>query len=55
MEENLQPLQAKKQILIFGGSILRGIKLREFNYWLHKDYAQLKSQLYCMLVLMPTK
>ena len=29
----------KKQIAIFGDSIPRGIRLREFNYWLHKGYA----------------
>ena len=33
----------KKQIVIFNDSIPRGIRLREFNYWLHKGYAQLKS------------
>ena len=33
----------KKQIVIFSDSIRRGIRLREFNYWLHKGYAQLKS------------
>ena len=33
----------KKQIVIFSDSIPRGIRLREFNYWLHKGYAQLKS------------
>ena len=33
----------KKQIVIFSDSIPRGIRLREFNYWLHKVYAQLKS------------
>ena len=48
MEENLQPLKAnfqkeRKQIVIFGDSIPRGIRLHEFNYWLHKGYAQLKS------------
>ena len=47
-EENLPPLKAnfqkeKQQIVIFGDSILRVIRLREFNYWLHKGYAQLKS------------
>ena len=47
MEENPQPLKAnfqkeKKQIVIFGNSIPRGIRLHEF-YWLHKGYAQLKS------------
>ena len=44
MEENLQPLkQSKKQIVIFSDSIPRGIRLREFNYWLYKAYTQLKS------------
>ena len=48
MEENFQPLKAnfqkeKKQIVIFSDSIRRGIRLREFNYWLHKGYIQLKS------------
>ena len=33
----------KKQIVNFGDSSPRGIRLREFNYWLHKVYAQLKS------------
>ena len=33
----------KKQIVIFGDSIPRGIRLHEFNYWLHKGHAQLKS------------
>ena len=33
----------KKQIVIFSDSIPRDIRLREFNYWLHKGYAQLKS------------
>ena len=33
----------KKQIVIFSDSIPRGIRLREFNCWLHKGYAQLKS------------
>ena len=33
----------KKQIVIFSDSIPRGIKLCEFNYWLHKGYAHLKS------------
>ena len=33
----------KKQIAIFSDSIPRGIKLHEFNYWLHKSYAQVKS------------
>ena len=33
----------KKQIVVFSDSIPRGIRLREFNYWLHKGYAQLKS------------
>ena len=33
----------RKQIVIFGDSIPRGIKLHEFNYWLHKGHAQLKS------------
>ena len=33
----------KKQIVIFSDCIPRGIRLREFNYWLHKGYAQLKS------------
>ena len=32
----------KKQIAIFSDSITRGIALREFNYWLHEGYAQLK-------------
>ena len=32
-----------KTIVIFSDSIPHGIKLREFNYWLHKGYAQLKS------------
>ena len=31
------------KIVIFSGSIPLGIRLREFNYWLHKGYAQLKS------------
>ena len=31
----------KKQIVIFSDSIPRGIRLREFNYWLHEGYAQL--------------
>ena len=44
---NLQSLKAnfqkeKKQIVVFGDSILCGIRLREFSYWLHKGYAQLK-------------
>ena len=48
MEGNFQPLKAnfqkeKKQIVIFNDSLPRGIRLREFNYWLHKVYAQLKS------------
>ena len=45
MEENLQSKfsKRKKQIVIFGDSIPRGIRLREFNYWLHKAYAQLES------------
>ena len=33
----------KKQIVIFGDSIPPGIRLHEFNYWLHKGHAQLKS------------
>ena len=33
----------KNQIVVFSDSIPRGIRLREFNYWLHKVYAQLKS------------
>ena len=33
----------KKQIVIFSDSIPRGIRLRQFNYLLHKGYAQLKS------------
>ena len=33
----------KKQIVLFGDSIPRGIRLHEFNYWLHKDHAQSKS------------
>ena len=33
----------KKQIVIFSGSTPRGIRLREFNYWLHKGFVQLKS------------
>ena len=33
----------KKQIAIFSDSIPRGIKLHEFNYWLHNSYAQVKS------------
>ena len=33
----------KKQIVIFSDSIPCGIKLRQFNYLLHKGYAQLKS------------
>ena len=33
----------KNQIVVFSDSIPRGIRLREFNYWLHKGYAQLKS------------
>ena len=33
----------KKQIVLFGGSIRPCIRLREFNYWLHKGLAQLKS------------
>ena len=36
-------LKREKQIVIFGDSIPRGIRLHEFNYWLHKGYAQLKS------------
>ena len=48
MEENLQPQKVnfqkeKKQIYIFSDSIPCGIRLREFNYWHHKGYAQLKS------------
>ena len=34
---------SKRKIVIFSDSIPRGIRLREFNYWLHKGYAQLKS------------
>ena len=33
----------KKLIVIFGDSIPRGIRLNEFNSWLHEGYAQLKS------------
>ena len=33
----------KKQVVIFSDSIPRSIRLREFNYWLHKGYAQFKS------------
>ena len=33
----------KTQIVIFSNSIPRGIRLSEFNCWLHKGYAQLKS------------
>ena len=33
----------KKQLVIFGDSIPRSLRLREFNYWFHKVYAQLKS------------
>ena len=33
----------KKQIVIFGDSIPRGIRLHEFNYWLHKGHAHLNS------------
>ena len=36
-------LKRKKQIVIFSDNILRGIRLCEFNNWLHKGYAQLKS------------
>ena len=47
MEENLQPLkvsfQKEKNKVIFSDSIPHGIRLGEFNYWLHKGYAQLKS------------
>ena len=45
MEENLQPLEAnfQKEKKIVSDSIPRGIRVREFNYWLHKGYAQLKS------------
>ena len=48
IEENPQPLKAnfrkeKSKIVIFSDSIPRGIRLREFNCWLHKGYAQLKS------------
>ena len=32
----------KKQTVIFSDNIPRGIRLREFNCWLHKGYAQLK-------------
>ena len=34
---------SKRKIVIFSDSIPRGIRLWEFNYWLHKGYAQLKS------------
>ena len=47
MEENFQPLKAnfqkEKNKVIFSDSIPHGIRLRKFNYWLHKCYAQLKS------------
>ena len=49
MEENFPSLKASfqkkktQQIVIFSDNIPRGIRLREFNYWLHKGYAQLKS------------
>ena len=48
MEGNFQFLKGnfqkkKKQIVIFSVTIPRGIRLRKFNYWLHKSYAQLKS------------
>ena len=33
----------KKQKFAFNDSIPRGIRLREFSYWLHKGYDQLKS------------
>ena len=33
----------KKQIVIFGESNSRGIKLHEFNYWFYKSFAQLNS------------
>ena len=33
----------KKQIVIFGDSIPHGIRLHEFNHWLHKGHVQLKS------------
>ena len=33
----------KKQIVICGGSIPRGIRLNEFNCWLHKGHAHHKS------------
>ena len=36
-------LKREEQIVIFGDSIPRGIRLHEFNYQLHKGYAQLKS------------
>ena len=46
MEENFQPLKAnfkKEKIVIFSNNIPSGIRLREFNYWLHKGYhGQLK-------------
>ena len=32
----------KKRIVISGDSMPRGIRLREFSYWLHRGYAQLK-------------
>ena len=41
--ENQQFSKRKKQIVIFSDDIPRGIRLREFNYWLHRGYAQLKS------------
>ena len=44
---NLQALKAnfqkeEKQIVVFGDSILCGIRLREISYWLHKGYTHLK-------------
>ena len=41
--ENQQFSKRKKEIVIFSDDIPRGIRLREFNYWLHRGYAQLKS------------
>ena len=41
--ENQQFSKRKKEIVTFSDDIPRGIRLREFNYWLHRGYAQLKS------------
>ena len=35
-------LKRKKQIVIFGYSIPRGIRSHEFNHWLNKGFSQLK-------------